>query len=88
MKGVGVMVQTKDGIPVPFSKLELEVRERIALSDGPKVRIRAVSLGDEDGLREMLFRLSRGTTYKRFHLPMPRVPDWALAYLTDVDHYG
>ena len=29
----------------------------------------------------------RETIYKRFHLPMPRVPEWTLAYLTDVDHY-
>jgi GNAT superfamily N-acetyltransferase len=35
----------------------------------------------------MLSRLSCATIHKRFHLPMPRVPEWALAYLTDVDHY-
>jgi GNAT superfamily N-acetyltransferase len=87
MKGVGAMVQTKGPSPIPFSKFELEVWERIALSDSPKVLIRPVSPGDEDGLREMLSRLSRETIHKRFHLPMPRVPEWALAYLTDVDHY-
>ena len=87
MKGVGVMVQTKGPIPVPCSKLELKVREGIALPDGSEVRIRTVSPGDEDGLRAMLSRLSRETIHKRFHLPMPRVPEWALAYLTDVDHY-
>ncbi len=57
------------------------------MSDGFEVRIRAVSSGDEDGLRKMLSRLSRETIHQRFHLPMPRVPEWALAYLTDVDHY-
>ncbi len=87
MKGAGVMVQTMNPIPVSFSKLEFEVWEGIALSERPDVRIRAVSPGDEDGLREMLSRLSRETIHKRFHLPMPRVPEWALAYLTDVDHY-
>jgi GNAT superfamily N-acetyltransferase len=87
MKGVGMMVETKGPIPVPFSKFELEVQERIALSDSLEVLIRPVSPGDEDGLREMLSRLSRETIHKRFHLPMPRVPEWALAYLTDVDHY-
>src|SRR5215207_9010754 len=87
MKGVGMMVQTKGPMPVPFSKFELEVREGIALSDGPEVLIRPVSPGDEDGLREMLSRLSRETIHRRFHLPMPHVPVWALAYLTDVDHY-
>lgn len=81
------MVETKEPIIVPFSKFELEVREGIAWPDGPKVQIRAVSPGDEDGLREMLSRLSRESISKRFHLPMPRVPEWALAYLIDVDHH-
>jgi len=72
-KGAGVMVQTKEPILVPFSEFE--------------VRIRALSPGDEDGLREMLSRLSRESINKRFHLPMPRVPEWALAYLIDVDHH-
>ncbi len=35
----------------------------------------------------MLSRLSREPIYKRCYLPMPRVPEWTLAYLTDVDHY-
>ena len=81
------MVQTEGPIPVPFSKFEFEVPEGIALSNGPEVLIRPVSPGDEDGLREMLSRLSRETIHKRFHLPMPRVPEWPLAYLTDVDHH-
>jgi GNAT superfamily N-acetyltransferase len=87
MKGAGVMVQTKEPIIVPFSKFELEGREGIAWPDGPKVQIRAVSPGDEDGLRKMLSLLSRESINKRFHLPMPRVPEWALAYLIDVDHH-
>jgi GNAT superfamily N-acetyltransferase len=87
MKGIGMIVQTKGSVPVPFSKFELEVRQGIASSADPEVRIRSVSPGDEDGLREMLSRLSRETIHKRFHLPMPHVPEWMLAYLTDVDHY-
>jgi GNAT superfamily N-acetyltransferase len=87
MKGVGMIVQTKGPLPVPFSKLERDVRERITLSDGTEIRIRPVAPGDEEKLREMLSRLSRETIYKRFHLPMPRVPEWTLANLTDVDHY-
>ena len=82
-----MIVQTKGPLPVPFSKLERDVRERITLSDGTEIRIRPVAPGDEEKLREMLSRLSRETIYKRFHLPMPRVPEWTLAYLTDVDHY-
>jgi uncharacterized protein (DUF302 family)/GNAT superfamily N-acetyltransferase len=81
------MVQTKGQIPVPFSTFQFDAREGVALSDGFEVRIRAVSPGDEDGLRKMLSRLSRESIHKRFQLPMPRVPEWALAYLTDVDHY-
>lgn len=82
-----MIVQTKGPLPVPFSKLERDVRERITLSDGTEIRIRPVAPGDEEKLREMLSRLSRETIYKRFHLPMPRVPKWTLANLTDVDHY-
>jgi len=87
MKGIGMMVTTKGPIPVPCSKVEVEVQKGIALSDDPEVRIRPVSPGDQDKLREMLSRLSRETIHKRFHLPMPHVPEWMLAYLTDVDHY-
>ena len=82
-----MMVQTKGSVPVPFSKFELDVRQGIALSDDPEIRIRPVSSGDEDGLRAMLSRLSRETIHKRFHLPMPHVPEWMLVYLVDVDHY-
>jgi GNAT superfamily N-acetyltransferase len=82
-----MMFQTKGSVPVPFSKLKLDVRQGIALSDDPEIRIGPVSSGDEDGLRAMLSRLSRETIHKRFHLPMPHVPEWMLAYLTDVDHY-
>ena len=81
------MVQTKGSVPVPFSTFELDVQKGIASSVDPEVRIRPVSLGDQDELREMLSRLSRETIHKRFHLPMPHVPDWMLAYLADVDHY-
>jgi GNAT superfamily N-acetyltransferase len=87
MRGAGAMVQTKGQIPIPVSTLQSDVREGVALLDGFEVRIRAVSPGDEDGLRRMLSRLSGETIHKRFHLPMPRVPEWALTYLTDVDHY-
>jgi GNAT superfamily N-acetyltransferase len=81
------MVQPEEPILVPFSNFELEVREGIALPDGSEGQIRAVSPRDEDGLRKMLSRLSGETIRNRFHLPMPRVPEWALAYLTDVDHH-
>ena len=81
------MVQTKGSVPVPSSKIELDVQKGIASSVDPEVRIRPVSLGDEDGLREMFSRISRETIRKRFHLPMPHVPGGMLTYLADVDHY-
>jgi GNAT superfamily N-acetyltransferase len=67
-------------------KSELEVRKGKVPSIDPEVRIRPVSSGVEEGLREMLSRLSRETIHKRFHLPMPHVPEWMLAYLADADH--
>jgi GNAT superfamily N-acetyltransferase len=82
-----MMVQTKGSVPVPFSKIELDVQKGIATSVDPEVLIRPVALGDEDGLREMFSRISRETIHKRFHLPMPHVPDGMLTYLADVDHY-
>jgi GNAT superfamily N-acetyltransferase len=82
---IGMIVQTKGSVPVPFSKFELDVRQGIASSDDPEIQIRPVSSGDEDALRAMLSRLSRETIHKRFHLPLPHVPEWMLAYLADVD---
>src|SRR5215211_2172936 len=61
-------------------------RAKGVAQDDPGVRIRPLLAGDDDSLREMLSRLSRETIHKRFHLPMPHVPEWLLAYLTDVDH--
>jgi GNAT superfamily N-acetyltransferase len=87
MKGTGMMVQPKRSVPVPFSRFELAVRKGVASSGDPGVRIRPLSPGDDDSLRAMLSRLSRETIDKRFHLPMPRVPEWMLTYLADVDHY-
>jgi GNAT superfamily N-acetyltransferase len=87
MKGTGMKVQKKASVPVPFSRFEPEVRKGMASSANPGVRIRPLSPGDQDELREMLSRLSRETIHKRFHLPMPRVPEGMVAYLADVDHY-
>jgi GNAT superfamily N-acetyltransferase len=53
----------------------------------PEVAVRAVSPGDEDPLRRMFSRLSQQTIYRRFHLPYPRVPEWAVALFTGVDRY-
>lgn len=44
------------------------------------VSVKAVSSGDEAGLRGMFTRLSRESIYSRFHMPYPSVPEWMLAY--------
>src|SRR5215204_6081707 len=54
IKGIGMIVQTKGAVPVPFSEFEPEVRKEIASSAVPEVRIRPLSPGDEEGLHEML----------------------------------
>jgi GNAT superfamily N-acetyltransferase len=57
----------------------------IALPDGYGVGSRAVSLGDGKLLRRMFSRLSRESIYRRFHMPYPSVPEWAVALFTGVD---
>jgi hypothetical protein len=41
--------------------------------------IRPVLPGDEQSLRRMLSRLSRESVHLRFHAPLPRAPEWAVA---------
>jgi GNAT superfamily N-acetyltransferase len=50
-----------------------------------KVLIRPASREDEEGLRLMLSRLSRESVYFRFHAPLPRVPEWAVAMFANSD---
>jgi hypothetical protein len=53
------------------------------------VLVRPVSPEDEEGLRRMLSRLSRESVYLRFHTPLPRAPEWAVAMFANVDRrYG
>src|SRR3712207_4066983 len=53
----------------------------------PRVAVRAVSPGDEDLLRRMFSRLSQRSIYRRFHMPYPRVPEWAVSLFTNVGGY-
>ncbi len=55
---------------------------------GSEVSVRAASPGDRDRLRRMFSRLSRRSIFLRFHLPYPRVPEWALALFANADDYG
>jgi GNAT superfamily N-acetyltransferase len=53
------------------------------------VLVRSVSPEDEEGLRRMLSRLSRESVYLRFHAPLPRAPEWAVAMFANSDRrYG
>jgi GNAT superfamily N-acetyltransferase len=51
--------------------------------------VRPASREDEEGLRRMLSRLSRESVYFRFHAPLPRAPEWAVAMFANSDRsYG
>jgi GNAT superfamily N-acetyltransferase len=53
------------------------------------VLVRPVSPEDEEGLRRMLSRLSRESVHMRFHAPLPRAPEWAVAMFANSDRrYG
>jgi GNAT superfamily N-acetyltransferase len=53
------------------------------------VLVRPVSPEAEEGLRRMLARLSRETVYLRFHAPLPRAPEWAVAMFANSNRgYG
>jgi len=56
-------------------RLEVDARDPAGSRRRGAVCIRAVSSGDEEGLRGMLSRLSKKTIYQRFHMPYPRVPE-------------
>ena len=58
-------------------------------SEGSAVLVRPVSPEDAEGLRRMLSRLSRESIHLRFHAPLPRVPEWAVAMFANSDRrYG
>jgi len=53
------------------------------------VLVRPASREDEEGLRRMLSRLSRESVHLRFHAPLPRAPEWAVAMFANSDsRYG
>jgi GNAT superfamily N-acetyltransferase len=58
-------------------------------SEGSAVLVRPVSPEDAEGLRRMLSRLSRESIHLRFHAPLPRAPEWAVAMFANSDRrYG
>jgi GNAT superfamily N-acetyltransferase len=75
---------------------EVDKREEIGMHDVAQtlgstrgrrleVSVRPVSPGDGGRLRRMFSRLSGRSIYQRFHIPYPRVPEWAVALFADVD---
>jgi hypothetical protein len=60
-------------------------RPRHHKPEADAVLVRPVSPGDEEGLGEMLSRLSQEIIYLRFHAPYPRVPGWAAASFADAN---
>ncbi len=81
---MGKRVAPRSAATVPGGS-ENGLPEVVALRDGYVVGIRAVSLGDGKLLRRMFSRLSRESIYRRFHMPYPSVPEWAVALFTSVD---
>ena len=49
------------------------------------ILVRPVSREDEDRVRGMLSRLSRESVHFRFHAPLPRAPEWAVAMFANSD---
>lgn len=60
-------------------------RPRHHKPEADAVLVRPVSPGDEEGLGEMLSRLSQESIYLRFHAPYPRVPGWAAVSFADAN---
>jgi GNAT superfamily N-acetyltransferase len=85
---IGKIVAPRSAVVVPGGSEnylpEMGLPEMVALRDGDVVDIRAVSLGDGELLRRMFSRLSRGSIYRRFHIPYPSVPQWAVALFMGV----
>ena len=67
----------------------IHAAEHIQRCDRDAILVRPVSSEDEEGLRRMLSRLSRESVYLRFHAPLPRAPEWAVAMFANSDRrYG
>lgn len=63
-------------------------QEQAGSRRGGAVCVRTVSSGDGEALRGLSSRLSKKTIYLRFHMPYPRVPEWAIASFMRLDHHA
>ena len=59
----------------------------VRLRDGSEVLIRPIEPGDREQLAAEFARLSPESRYRRFLVPMTRLTDDMLDYLTEVDHH-
>ena len=67
----------------------IHTTEHIQRCDKDAILVRPASSEDEESLRRMLSRLSRQSVYLRFHAPLPRAPEWAVAMFANSDRrYG
>jgi RimJ/RimL family protein N-acetyltransferase len=60
--------------------------DALVLANGTRLRLRAVSPHDRDGVAELFARLGPKSRYRRFLLPKPELTPRELSSLTDVDH--
>ena len=56
--------------------------------DDTQAYIRIANPSDGEKLRAMLARSSTETIYRRFHTPFPKVPEWMVSLMLDVDQHG
>ena len=61
--------------------------EAARLRDGTEVLLRAIEPQDKRLVLDAFERLSPTSRFRRFHSPMPELPDVLLRYLTEVDHH-
>jgi GNAT superfamily N-acetyltransferase len=62
-----------------------DFREEHVLADGARVTLRFIQPDDAEELAQAFERLSTRSRYQRFFVPMPRLSDEMIRYLTDVD---
>ncbi len=59
----------------------------VTLRGGSRMRIRPIEPEDQDALARGIEKLSLETRYRRFFVPVSRLAQRDLAYLTQVDHH-
>jgi RimJ/RimL family protein N-acetyltransferase len=63
-------------------------RDELVLSDGTRLRLRALTRDDRDGMLALFGRLSEESRWRRFMSPKPSLAPRELDYMTDIDHFA